>query len=239
MGRLPVRRPCGEKPHLPETPARLGDFPNAIYRTPVKPSIVFAHGAGAPSASGWMQAWRRRLETLGPVTAFDYPYMTRKSRRPDPLPTLVAAHRGAIDRALTTEPGPLVLAGKSMGSRVGCHVAAEGDARVRALVCFGYPLKGMSGKLRDQVLIALATPILFVQGTRDNLCPLDLLDATRRQMTAKSELHLVEGGDHSLAVTKTALKKAGETQDDVDDRIFAAVEHFVTDVLARDPSVER
>jgi predicted alpha/beta-hydrolase family hydrolase len=179
-----------------------------------------------------MQAWRRRLEALGSVTLFDYPYMAEKRRRPDPLPKLVQAHVEAIDRVLASEGGPLLLAGKSMGSRVGCHVAAAGDARVRALICFGYPLRGQNGKIRDEVLLALRTPVLFLQGTRDSLCPLDLLEATRAKMSAKNRLFVVEGGDHSLAVTKGALKKAGETQEEVDARIFAAVADFVTELLA-------
>ncbi len=197
-----------------------------------RPLIVFAHGAGAGSSSAWMQAWERRLSELGDVESFDYPYMRRRSRRPDPLPVLIEAHRAAVEAALGEHDGPLVLAGKSMGSRVGCHVAALGDAlakRVRALVCFGYPLKGQSGKIRDQVLLALETPILFLQGTRDPLCPLELLASTRAKMRAKSQLYVVEAGDHSLAVTKTALKHAHRTQADVD----AEVARVVADFLGR------
>src|SRR5262245_28077515 len=85
-----------------------------------RPTIVFAHGAGVPSASAWMQTWRRRLEALGDVTLFDYPYMRQKKRRPDPQPVLEQAHREVI--AQLTSNAPLVLAGKSMGSRIGCHV---------------------------------------------------------------------------------------------------------------------
>lgn len=200
-----------------------------------RPLIVFAHGAGAPSSSGWMRAWQRRLSELGDVESFDYPYMQRRSRRPDPLPVLIEAHRAAIEAALGAHDGPLVLAGKSMGSRVGCHVAASGDAlaaRVRGLICFGYPLRGQSGKLRDEVLLALDTPILFLQGTRDSLCPLPLMEQTRARMRARSQLYVVEGGDHSLVVTKTALKAANETQDDVDARIAFVVREFLASVSA-------
>lgn len=194
-----------------------------------EPLIVLAHGAGAPSSSAWMRAWAERLATLGHVHTFDYPYMTEGKRRPDPRAELVAAHRQAIADARRAHDGPLVLAGKSMGARIGCHVAAETDEPVRALVCLGYPLVGMGarGKLRDAVLLALGTPILFVQGTRDKLCPLDLLEATRRRMSCPSELHVVEAGDHSLAVAKTALRARGETQAEVDARILAAIRGFL------------
>ena len=180
-----------------------------------------------------MRAWKRRLETLGGVRTFDYPYMRQKKKRPDRHDALVAAHRAAIARARRAHPGPLVLAGKSMGSRIGCHVAADTDEAVRALICFGYPLLGMgkTRKLRDQVLLSLRTPILFIQGTRDTLCPLDLLESTRARMSAQNELHVVDGGDHSLLVTKTALRARNETQADVDARILSAIATFLARTL--------
>ncbi len=84
-----------------------------------------------------------------------------------------------------------------------------------------------TAKLRDEVLIALDTPILFLQGTRDKLCPLDLLADVRGKMKAPSELFVVETGDHSLHATKTSLKQQAETQGDIDQRILAAVKAFI------------
>lgn len=190
--------------------------------------FVLAHGAGAPSSSEWMRGWRARLETLGEVASFDYPYMAQGLKRPDRLPVLVAAHRQAIERARRGRQLPVVLAGKSMGSRVGCHVAAEGDAGVSALICLGYPLVGQNGSVRDEVLLALRTPVLFVQGTRDKLCPLERLEQTRARMTAPSELYVVEGGDHSLLVTKTLLKRQGRTQADEDAAILQVIARFLS-----------
>lgn len=191
--------------------------------------FVLAHGAGAPSSSAWMQGWRARLASLGEVASFDYPYMARGSKRPDRLPVLVQAHVDAIRAALAGRTLPLVLVGKSMGSRVGCHVAAETDLGISSLVCLGYPLVGQNGSVRDEVLLALETPVLFVQGTRDALCPLDRLERTRAKMSAPSELCVVEGGDHSLLVTKTLLKQRGRTQADEDERILATIARFVTE----------
>ena len=115
----------------------------------VEPLILFAHGAGAGSTHPWMQRWRTRLETLGRVVTFDYPYMRDGRRSPDRLPKLVEAHRQALAEARGSHTGPVFLAGKSMGSRVGCHLALEEP--VDGLVCFGYPLQGMgkTAKLRD------------------------------------------------------------------------------------------
>jgi uncharacterized protein len=192
--------------------------------------FLFAHGAGAPSSSRWMQAYERRLRALGTVVTFDYPYMQAGSKRPDPHAKLVAAHREALAAARLAHAAasdPVVLIGKSMGGRIGCHLALEEP--VAALVCLGYPLVGMgkAAKRRDGVLLELRTPILFVQGTRDKLCPLEALSEVRSRMTAPNELFVVEGGDHSLVVTKAALASAGESQEDVDRRVVESIRGFV------------
>jgi predicted alpha/beta-hydrolase family hydrolase len=191
---------------------------------------LFAHGAGASSSSAWMQRFAELLAELGPVRSFDYPYMRetagRRPKAPDKLDVLTLAHRRELEavRADAAAGEKLVLAGKSMGGRVGCHVALE--AQVSGLVCFGYPLRGRNGKLRDEVLLALRTPVLFVQGTRDPLCALPELDQLRKRMSAPSELFVVEGGNHSLEATKTALKQQGTTQADVERAIQSEVRRF-------------
>jgi predicted alpha/beta-hydrolase family hydrolase len=82
-------------------------------------------------------------------------------------------------------------------------------------------------KLRDEVLRALTTPILFVQGTRDALCPLDLLACVRAEIKVPNFLHVVEDGDHSLRKPKRKLQASGQTQEDVDQRILNAIIGFV------------
>ncbi|MBA3762216.1 MAG: dienelactone hydrolase family protein [Chthoniobacterales bacterium] len=193
------------------------------------PLFLFAPGAGAPSSHTWMRHWSELLSTLGTVHTFNYPYMRAGARRPDPLPMLIAAHRAALAEACAVSRGPIVLIGKSMGSRVGCHVSLEEN--VNALVCLGYPLCGGGNrtKLRDKVLRDIATPILFVQGTRDLLCPLDLLEQVRHEMRAPTQLHVVQGGDHSLGVTKRQLRAEGQTQEDVDRRVREVIREFVAE----------
>jgi predicted alpha/beta-hydrolase family hydrolase len=193
-----------------------------------KPFFLFAPGAGAPSTHPWMQKWKRLLDTIGDVALFDYDYMREGRRRPDPLPQLTAAHRQAFQELRETAAGGQVfLIGKSMGGRVSCHVSLE--EQVAGLVCLGYPLCGGGDrtKLRDKILRELQTRILFVQGTRDPLCPLELLEKVRSRMKAPNFLHLVEDGDHSLRLTKRGLQAAGKTQEDVDQRILAAIGMFV------------
>lgn len=185
-------------------------------------TLLFAPGAGAPSTSPWMTAWAQRLTIFGAVVPMDYPYQLAGKKRPDPQATLVGAHRAALS---SITDAPRVLAGKSMGSRMGCHVALE--EQVAALVCFGYPLRGQNGKLRDAVLLALRTPILFIAGTRDPMSPLDLLADVRGRMSAPNVLHVVDGGDHSLVLPKSAAKRNPNAQHDADSAILVAIGDFL------------
>ena len=190
--------------------------------------ILFAPGAGAPSSHPWMQNWKQRLAETGVVETFDYDYMRAGRKRPDPLPQLIAAHRKALQAAREKhQPHSTFLIGKSMGGRIGCHLSLE--EKVDGLICLGYPLCAMGDrtKLRDEVLRALTSPILFVQGTRDALCPLDLLERVRAEMKARNFLHTIEGGDHSLRVPKRQLQAMGEAQEDIDQRILKAIGKFV------------
>src|SRR6266404_540986 len=191
-----------------------------------KPFFLFASGAGAASSHPWMQSWKARLASIGRVAVFDYYYMRENRKRPDPLPQLIAAHREALAAARQPPGVATILIGKSMGGRIGCHVALQ--EKVDAIVCLGYPLCAMGDrtKLRDEVLRALRTPILFVQGTRDSLCPLDLLERVRSDMKTVAVLHVVEGANHSLIVSKRQLQASGQTQEDVDQRILNVIAQF-------------
>src|SRR5437899_5786647 len=200
----------------------------------MKSLFLFAPGAGAPSAHPWMQNWKRRLSEIGDVETFDYAYMRENRKRPDPLPKLIAAHREALSDARKRHPAEsTVLIGKSMGGRIGCHLSLEEKAD--GLFCLGYPLCAMGDrtKLRDEVLRALTTPILFVQGTRDALCPPDLLERVRAEMNAPNSLHVVEGGDHSLRVPKRQLQATGETQEDIDQQILRSITEFISGLIEK------
>jgi len=175
-----------------------------------------------------MQNWKERLSEVGHVETFDYDYMGEGRKRPDPLPKLIAVHREALVKAREKlRRARTFLIGKSMGGRIGCHVSLE--ERVDGLICLGYPLCAMGdrSKLRDEVLRALTTPILFVQGMRDSLCPLDILERVRAEMKAPNFLHTVEGGDHSLRVPKRQLQGTRKTQEDIDQEILKTIGKFV------------
>ena len=176
-----------------------------------------------------MVAQKERLAALGRVATFDYPYMVAGRKSPDRAPQLVAAHEAALERESVGHVGPRVLVGKSMGGRIGCHLAVKLTDKPSALVCLGYPLVGQRGDVRDAVLLELETPVLFVQGTRDPLCPLDRLEPVRKRMTAPHALHVVEGGDHSLNVRKRDLAARGLTQTAVDAAITQAIAEFLNE----------
>jgi len=88
------------------------------------------------------------------------------------------------------------------------------------------PESSATGALRDEVLLALRVPILFVQGSRDSLCPLDKLAEVRARMTAPSTLLVVEGGNHSLEVSAAQRKATGDTQAASDARVLEAIRAF-------------
>src|SRR5213593_1748461 len=194
----------------------------------MRPLLLFAPGAGAPSSHPWMQSWKKILSEIGDVETFDYNYMREGRKRPDPLPQLISMHREALSETRERHAsGSTILIGKSMGGRVGCHVSLQ--EKVAALVCLGYPLCAMGDrtKIRDEILRALSTPILFVQGTRDSLCPLDLLERVRGEMKAPNSLRIVKAGDHSLRVPKRELQGTSKTQEDIDQQICEAIAGFV------------
>lgn len=93
--------PCFSQHHqdrdpAPPTPAAAARVPPLPFARPV---FLFAHGAGAPSASDWMQAWRRRLEHIGDVVTFDYDYMNGGKGGPGNMPSLVACHTANLEAA--------------------------------------------------------------------------------------------------------------------------------------------
>ncbi|KAI4343130.1 hypothetical protein MLD38_027667 [Melastoma candidum] len=198
--------------------------------------VVFAHGAGAPSSSEWMVRWKRMIgEALHAVevVTFDYPYISGGKRRSPPkAEKLVEFHADIVRKAVAKYPGiPLILAGKSMGSRVSCMVAGEDGINASAIVCLGYPLKGINGAIRDEVLLKLSVPVMFVQGTKDALCPLEKLDAVREKMATATELHVVDGGDHSFKIAKKHLQSLGSTQEAAEGQAVKSVAGFVEKII--------
>ncbi len=177
--------------------------------------VLLAHGAGVGQDSPWMVHVRDGLAGAGfPVLTFNYPYMEAGKKAPNRPPILLATHSAAA-AALSKRVDRIVLAGKSMGGRMGSHLAAEGE-KVAGLVFYGYPLVGVGKREPRDVshLKEIAAPMLFVQGTRDRLAPLDLITPVAEAIPTAT-LHIVQDGDHSYKVPKSAGRELGEVLDEV------------------------
>ena len=166
---------------------------------------VFAHGAGAGMGHAFMEAIatglaQRRIATL----RFNFPYMAQGSKRPDSPAVAQAAVREAVEEAARRLPGlPLFAGGKSFGGRMTSQAqAAQPLAGVRGLVFVGFPLHppGKPGVERAKHLAQVDVPMLFLQGTRDELADLDLVRSVVTPLGERATLHVVEAADHSFHV---------------------------------------
>ncbi len=184
---------------------------SALAITPGDPAFayVFAHGAGAGMAHPWMAAMaqalaRRRIATL----RFQFPFMERGSRRTDPPAVAQAAVRAAVAQAAQRWPGlPLFAGGKSFGGRMSSQAQAEQALDgVRGLAFVGFPLHpaGKPGLGRAGHLAAVQCPLLFLQGTRDELADLGLLRQVLAPLGTQATLHLEPDADHAFHVRKSS-----------------------------------
>ena len=178
-------------------------------------AVVLAHGAGNDMHSPFLSAIHLGLAERGLLSVkFNFPYAEQGRRAPDRMPRLEAAWQGvlaAVRGDPELAPGRLFLGGKSMGGRVASHLAAAG-ADCDGLLFLGYPLHpaGKPERLRDGHLADIGCPMLFVEGTRDPLCRLELLRPVLARLGARARLHLIEGGDHSFRV----LERSGRTDEE-------------------------
>lgn len=150
----------------------------------------------------------RRIATL----RYQFPYAEGAKRPPNARPVLLATVRAAVAEGVRRSRGRTVIAGgKSMGGRMTSLAAAEpeGLPGVGGISFFGFPLHAAkkSGTERAEHLKELDLPLLFLQGTRDPLAPLDEIEPVVAKLGRCATLHVIEGGDHSLAV----LKRSGRT----------------------------
>jgi hypothetical protein len=176
-----------------------------------RPVVVLAHGAGAPMTHPFMEGTcQGLLERDMCVVRFHFPYMERMVREdrrlpPDRSPVLLGAWEGVLERT-DVGGGPLVLAGKSMGGRMASMLLAEGraPATVVGAVYLGYPLHppGRPEEIRSDHLGDVGVPQLFISGSKDRLCDLDLLRQALAPLGDRAETWIVEGANHSLAVNR-------------------------------------
>jgi len=185
---------------------------------------VLAHGAGAGMRHPFLTAMAAALAARGIGTLrYEFPYMEKKSRRPDPPAVAAARVREAVAEAARLAPGlPLLAGGKSFGGRMTSTAQADAPLPgVRGLAFLGFPLHppGKPSTDRADHLARVGVPMLFLQGTRDDFARLDLLEPVVAGLGARGTLHLVDGGDHSFKVPKGQGRAPGEVMDELGDAL--------------------
>ena len=188
--------------------------------------FVFAHGAGAGMTHAFMEEAASGLAARGIATLrYQFPYMEKGSRRPDPPAVAQATVRAAVAEAARACPGlPLIAGGKSFGARMTSQAQAKTPlSGVGGLAFFGFPLHptGKPSQERADHLAEVHVPMLFLQGSKDKLAELDLLRPVVGRLGKLATLHLVEGADHSFHVPARSGRNDREVMAEILDR-FAA-----------------
>ncbi len=167
---------------------------------------VLAHGAGGGMRHHSLESIAEALASRGVATfRYQFPYMERGARRPDTPAVAEASVRAAVQRAGEAAPHlPLIAGGKSFGGRMTSSAAAKSLPEARGLAFLGFPLHppGQPGTSRADHLDRVELPMLFLQGTRDAFAELDLITSVCGRLGDRATLHLVDGADHSFAVSR-------------------------------------
>ena len=191
-------------------------------------AYVFAHGAGAGMAHPSMAALAEGLAERGIATLrYQFPYMEKGGKRPDPPAVAQATVRAAVAE-MTRHCGelPLFAGGKSFGGRMTSQAQAKAPLEsVRGLVFLGFPLHpaGKPSSERAAHLAEVKIPMLFLQGTRDGLAELELLEPVVKGLGSRAKLHLAQEADHSFHVLKRSGRDDREVMAEVLDAFAAWV----------------
>ena len=204
--------------------------------TRVEATLMLGHGAGAGQTSPFMVRFAAGLAERGlDVITFNFLYTEQGRRAPDRGPRLEACYRAVVDTTRAGRPDvasrPLLIGGKSMGGRIASQIVAapQGpEVDVAGLVLLGYPLHppGKPDRMRDAHLPQIGVPLLVVQGSRDSFGTPDELRPVLASMK-DTRLHVVEGGDHSLAIRRTSAPSREQIYATVMDEIVRWVRTVV------------
>jgi predicted alpha/beta-hydrolase family hydrolase len=194
--------------------------------------FVFAHGAGAGMSHPFMETFATGLGERDIASLrYQFPYMEKGSRRPDPPAIAQAAVRAAVAEAGLSCPGlPLIAGGKSFGGRMTSQAQAVAPLPgVRGLAFLGFPLHpaGKPSSDRARHLAEVHVPMLFMQGTRDKLAELTLLEPVIASLGPSASLHLVREADHSFHVLARSGRNDREVMKEILDTFstwIAAIE---------------
>jgi uncharacterized protein len=188
--------------------------------------FVFAHGAGAGMTHPFMETVAAGLSERGVASLrYQFPYMEKASRRPDSPAVAHAAVRAAVAEAGRCCEGlTLIAGGKSFGGRMTSQAQAAAPLPgVHGLAFLGFPLHpaGKPSDDRARHLADVHVPMLFIQGTRDNLAELKLLEPVVKRLGPSASLHVEEGADHSFHVLTRSGRNDGEVMRDILDTLAA------------------
>ncbi len=195
--------------------------------------LVLAHGAGAGMRHAFMSAVADDLATLGIATLrYQFPYMEKSSKRPDPPALCHATVRAAVAAARLSEPTlPLIAGGKSFGGRMTSQAqAVEPLAGVCGLAFLGFPLHPpkQPSDTRGEHLMNVRIPMLFLQGTRDEFAELPLLEALAGRLGMRARLVLLADADHSFHVPA----RSGKTDSEVRNEMLQALAAWARSIIA-------
>jgi predicted alpha/beta-hydrolase family hydrolase len=194
--------------------------------------FVLAHGAGAGMDHPSMVAVAAELAARSIATLrFQFPYMERRSRRPDPPPVCHATVRAAVTEAARLAPKlPVFAGGRSFGGRMTSQAQAiEPLPGVKGLAFLGFPLHpaGKPSAERAEHLLQVKIPMLFLQGTRDELAKLELLQPLIDRLGARATLKLLQDADHSFHVPARTGRKDAEVRAEMLDALAAWIDQAV------------
>jgi predicted alpha/beta-hydrolase family hydrolase len=195
-------------------------------------ALVLAHGAGAGMRHAFLEEVAAGLAARGVATLrYQFPFMEAGSKRPDRPPVAQAAVRAAVAEAAYLLPGvPLFAGGKSFGGRMTSQAqAADPLPDVRGLVFFGFPLHpaGKPSVERAAHLSQVNVPMLFLQGTRDELAALELLRPVVGHLGEQATLEVFEDADHSFHVRLRSGRSDAQVLDAMLDAVIAWMASFV------------
>jgi predicted alpha/beta-hydrolase family hydrolase len=190
--------------------------------------VILAHGAGNDMHHPFLSFVHAELTALGILCIkFNFPYKEFGRRAPD-RPALLEKTWNAVIHSVRSDealaPRRLYLGGKSMGGRVASIIAARGEP-CDGLALLGYPLHPPKQESRRRVdhWPAIRCPALFVEGTRDPLCSLEILRQEIRKLPSESIVHEIVGGDHSFKLPLSS----GRRQDEIWREIVRVVHAWV------------
>jgi uncharacterized protein len=194
--------------------------------------FVLAHGAGAGMDHPSMVALATELAARSIATLrFQFPYMERRTRRPDPPPVCHATVRAAVAEGARLAPTlPLFAGGRSFGGRMTSQAQAiEPLPGVKGLAFIGFPLHpaGKPSAERAEHLLQVKIPMLFLQGTRDELAKLELLQPLIDRLGARATLKLLQDADHSFHVPARTGRKDAEVRAEMLDALAAWIEQTI------------